>query len=206
MAAVRARMRCATRAQTPAMVRPPWRSRSSWPLRVSLTDSMIWRRGLKNRCPAAWSLALAGGTQQVDAGVVEFGFERAAVVVLVADQGLAGRACRPGQGGCGPERCREDVAFVGFGAGQRPAHGQAVQGADQVQPQAPEEPGVGGAVAVLGPAGQVGAFARSRGTGRTRPGWSRPPTRRRSAMLVWAPSAADQPGHRVGASLRSRLL
>ena len=36
---------------TPAMVRPPWASRSSWPLSVSLTDSMIWRKGLKNSVP-----------------------------------------------------------------------------------------------------------------------------------------------------------
>lgn len=35
----------------PAGVCPPWRSRSSWPLRVSLTDSMVWRSGLKNCAP-----------------------------------------------------------------------------------------------------------------------------------------------------------
>ena len=40
-------MRCATRVVTPLGVCPPWRSRSSWPLKVSLTDSMIWRSGLK---------------------------------------------------------------------------------------------------------------------------------------------------------------
>src|SRR2546430_12516042 len=28
------------RAYRPSVVRPPWRSRSSWPLRVSLTDSI----------------------------------------------------------------------------------------------------------------------------------------------------------------------
>ena len=51
IAAVRARMRCMTRIVTPAMVRPPWASRSSWPLSVSLTDSMICRRGLKSSVP-----------------------------------------------------------------------------------------------------------------------------------------------------------
>ena len=45
LAAVRARMRCRTRTVTPLTVRPPCRSRSSWPLRVSLTDSMICRNG-----------------------------------------------------------------------------------------------------------------------------------------------------------------
>jgi hypothetical protein len=39
IAAVRARMRCRTRTATPILVRPPWRSRSSWPLKVWLTDS-----------------------------------------------------------------------------------------------------------------------------------------------------------------------
>jgi hypothetical protein len=48
MAAVRARMRCRTRTVTPAGLCPPWRSRSSCFLRVSLTDSMTWRKGLKN--------------------------------------------------------------------------------------------------------------------------------------------------------------
>ena len=38
------------RAQTPAGLRPPCRSRSSWALRVWLNDSMIWRNGFRNRC------------------------------------------------------------------------------------------------------------------------------------------------------------
>ena len=37
---------------TPAGVWPPWRSRSSWPLKVWLMDSMTWRSGLKKRVPA----------------------------------------------------------------------------------------------------------------------------------------------------------
>jgi len=40
MAAVRASRRCSTRVITPPGVLPPWRSRSSWVLRVALTDSM----------------------------------------------------------------------------------------------------------------------------------------------------------------------
>ena len=41
IAAVRARIRWVMRELTPVGVRAPWRSRSSCPLRVSLTDSMI---------------------------------------------------------------------------------------------------------------------------------------------------------------------
>ena len=41
IAAVSARSRWRTRAQTPWGLRPPWRSRSSWALRVWLIDSMI---------------------------------------------------------------------------------------------------------------------------------------------------------------------
>jgi hypothetical protein len=45
-------MRCRSRTVTPSGVCPPWRSRPGCPLKVSLTDSMIWRSGLKNRVPA----------------------------------------------------------------------------------------------------------------------------------------------------------
>ena len=57
------------------------------------------------------------------------------------------------------------MAFVGLGAGQRPPEGKAVQGAHQVQSEAPEVAGVGGAIAILGPARQVGAFHRFAGAG-----------------------------------------
>jgi hypothetical protein len=40
MHAAMARSRWVTRAYRPWAVRPPWRSRSSWPLRVSLTLSI----------------------------------------------------------------------------------------------------------------------------------------------------------------------
>jgi hypothetical protein len=43
-----ARMRYKILAVTPSMVRPPWRSRSSWPLRASLTGSVRWRSGLNS--------------------------------------------------------------------------------------------------------------------------------------------------------------
>ena len=43
MVTAMASSRWAMRVQTPAVVRPPWRSRSSWALRVSLTDSIHCR-------------------------------------------------------------------------------------------------------------------------------------------------------------------
>ena len=159
MAAVRARMRCPMRVQTPAMVRPWWCSRSSWPLRVSLIDSMICRRGLKNRWPGCGVLAFAGGSEQGDAVLGQGGFEGVAVVVFVADDR---RRC-PGvrhESRCGGEDLDQHVTFVGFGPGQRPPERQSVHGAQQMQPQTPEVAGVRGAVAVLGPPGQIRAFDR----------------------------------------------
>lgn len=60
-----------------------------------------------------------------------------------------GRGCRQ-QGGC-------DLAFVSLAPTSAQPTGRPCKGADQVQPQAPEV-GVRGAVAVLGPPGQVGSF------------------------------------------------
>jgi hypothetical protein len=92
---------------------------------------MTWRSGLKNRCPGAWSLTLAGRTQQFDAGLVDACFELSAVEVLVPDRDLAVRAGR-GQRGSGGEDLFEDFAFVGLRAAQGPSDREAVQGADQV--------------------------------------------------------------------------
>ncbi len=100
---------------------PPCRSRSSWPLKVSLTDSMIWRRGL-NRCAPARGLAFADGPQQPDPGGGDGGLEAGAVVVLVADEGLAGP--RGDQVRAGGEHACQHVALVGFGAGQGEGDGQ----------------------------------------------------------------------------------
>src|ERR687898_3114552 len=97
----------------------------------------------------------AGGSEQGDAGVGEFGLEQLAVVVLVPDHGLPGPS---GQAGGVGEDVGQGVSLVGFGAGERPADREAVQGGDQVQPQPPEVAGVGGAVAVFGPPGQVGTL------------------------------------------------
>ena len=127
------------RVQTPPMVLPRWRSMSSWVLKVALTDSMIWRSGLKNFWPGSGSLALAGFAKQIDSGLVQAGLEEASVVGLVGDHDLSTGS---GQARGGSQDRFEDLAFVGLGAGQRPPHGQAVQGADQMQPQTPEEPTV----------------------------------------------------------------
>jgi hypothetical protein len=55
------------RAYRPSVVRPPWRSRSSWPLKVSLTDSIHRRiqpmdpwRGASSR-RSGWTPATTGG-------------------------------------------------------------------------------------------------------------------------------------------------
>ena len=215
IAAVRARMRWATRAQTPAMVRPPWASRSSWPLRVSLIDSMIWRSGLKKRSPVRVGSPLRAGRSSSIPAPARSASKVRAVVVLVADHGLPAAGCDRGRDRGGGEDVVQGVAFVGFGAGQRPADGQTVQGADQVQPQPPEEPGVGGAVAVLGPSGQIGALDglagagaldRGRvdhpdvvvgdaGLGAQHSGPARPSWRRVSAAACCSPTAAGSCGN-----------
>jgi hypothetical protein len=100
IAVVRARMRCRTRAATPAGVCPLCRPRSSWPLNGSLADSMTWRRGLKNRVPgragSPWRAA-----QQAEAVLGNCGLELVAVVGLVRDDDLPrpARRSRPGHRG-----------------------------------------------------------------------------------------------------------
>ena len=155
MAAVRARTRWTTRAITPPGVWPPWRSRSSWPLKVSLTDSMIWRSALKNCVPGRSGSPWRAGRKQGRVGAGQGGLEVTAVVVLVADEDLAGQ--QGGQAGVCGQQGQQHLALVGLGAGQGETDGQAVQGAQQVQAQSPEVAGVAGAVPVLGPSGQVRA-------------------------------------------------
>ena len=139
IAAVRARMRCRTRTITPAGVCPPCRSRSSWLLKVWLIDSMVWRRGLNRFAPGrSRSPWRAGRAQQCELLRGEGGFELRAVILAVGDEGLP----RPGggQGGVGGQDAEQGLAFVGFGAGQREPDGEAAEGGDQVQAQAPEVP------------------------------------------------------------------
>lgn len=67
IAAVIANSRCTTRATMPSGVRPPCRSKSSWPLRVvdGLNDLP---QGLEESGPGARLLVLAGRAQQLEAG------------------------------------------------------------------------------------------------------------------------------------------
>ena len=61
-----------------------------------------------------------------------------------------------GQGRVGQD-VQQHLALVGLGAGEGEAHGQPVQGAQQVQAQSPEVTRMAGAVPVFGPSGQVRA-------------------------------------------------
>lgn len=132
IAAVSARMRCRMRTATPPGVRPRCRSRSSWPLKVSSRDSMTCRSGLNSCDPGRSASRLRAGRSSRN---VQYGQLR-----------LSG------------EQVQQRFALVGLGAGQREGDRQAVQGADQMQSQSPEVAGVAGAVPILGPSGQVGAF------------------------------------------------
>ena len=60
-----ARIRWAMRMATPSKVRPPWASRSSWPLRVSLTDSISWRTVLSRASPCRAVSSLRDGRSSV---------------------------------------------------------------------------------------------------------------------------------------------
>ena len=78
-------------------------------------------------------LALAGRPQQPHAQPGQDRLELAAVVVLVGQQRLP----RPGghQFRLDCQQVHQHLALVGLGAGQREGDREAVQGADQVQPQ-----------------------------------------------------------------------
>ncbi|KFF98198.1 hypothetical protein IQ62_26355 [Streptomyces scabiei] len=88
--------------------------------------------------------------QQPDVLLGQLVLEAASEVVSVADQRLGGPV--------GGEGVQQGLALVGFCSGQGEGDGQALEGAHQVQPQAPEEAAVTGAVPVLGPSGQVGTL------------------------------------------------
>lgn len=131
IAAVMARMRCRTRVTTPSGVRPPCRSRSSWPLRVWLFDSMVWRSGLKNRASGRCGFAFACRSQQPQAFLGQRRLELFAEVALVADQSLV-RALTYESGVRG-EVVEQCLAFVGFRVGQRESDRETTQRAHKVQ-------------------------------------------------------------------------
>ena len=143
--------------------------------------------------------ALAGRAQQGDAGVGQGGLELAAEVVLVRDQGLACR--RPVRSRSAARMSSRTCALVGLRAGEREPDRQPVQGAQQVQPQAPEVAGMARRSSRTRPIRPGPSAWPSPGTGRTPPAWSRPPTRhrptrrsrgpaRRSASRSWRPACA----------------
>lgn len=105
------------RVVSPLAVRAPGRSESSWPLRVSLTDSMIWRNGLKQALAGAGCAVLVGGVDQRHAVVVQASFQLGRGVALVGRQALAVTVGE--QGRFGLEQIAGDVTLVGFGGGDR---------------------------------------------------------------------------------------
>ena len=118
MAAVRASRRWAMRAVTPSMVRSPWRSRSSRPFKVWLTDSMSCRTGL-SRCWAGCGVRLRyDGAQQP-----HFAFGRVAVE-FVGYVALVGDDQQPGSVGedaaVAVEHGHQHLALVQLRVGQGP--------------------------------------------------------------------------------------
>ncbi|MDQ0765400.1 hypothetical protein QF027_008035 [Streptomyces canus] len=98
----------------------------------------------------------AGWPQQPDVLLGQLLLEAPSEVVPVADHRLSGPVGN--QAGFGSEEVQQSLALVGFCSGQREGDGQALESEHQVQPQAPEEAAVTGAVPVLGPSGQVGTL------------------------------------------------
>src|SRR5215475_2402965 len=84
MPAAMASSRWAMRVNTPVAVRPPWASRSSWPLRVWLTDSIHCRT--PPRLAVGVGLVLAVRAQQRQSHLGGEGFEVLAGEALVGQQ------------------------------------------------------------------------------------------------------------------------
>jgi hypothetical protein len=91
MAAVRARRRCRTRAQTPGLVRPPWAFEIELGLE-GLVDRLddLAERGEQMLARSGLGGAEGGCPDEGDAGVGEFGFEAGTPVALVGHEDLAG--------------------------------------------------------------------------------------------------------------------
>src|SRR2546421_12392093 len=80
--------RWAIRVNMPSVVRPPWRSRSNWPLRVSLTDSIHCRIQPMDPVPGRLVLAVGADQVQPEPGGDQV-LELAAGEALVADEDQA---------------------------------------------------------------------------------------------------------------------
>ena len=121
IAAAMARMRWATRMATPSKVRPPWASRSSWPLRVSLTDSISWRIALSRGSPWRAASSLRAGRSSVMPRAARSASVCAAGEAFVGDQDQAGAG--GGELGLDVEHRGQHLAFADLRVGQRPQDG-----------------------------------------------------------------------------------
>jgi hypothetical protein len=130
------------------MVCAPWCSSESWPLRVSMTDSIHWRMGPSEPCRRGSSLR--SGPQQPAAEVGDELLEVAAGEALVGDdRGAVELDAAQDLGG--------GVALGQVGREQVERDRHAVGRAQQHQPEAPEVAAVAAAVAVGRVAGKVRA-------------------------------------------------
>src|SRR4051812_31222962 len=155
-------------------MRPPCCSRVSWPLVVSMTDSIHWRTraSLPNR---AGSSVRSGRTRWAPSSSRRKASNSAPAKALVAEDHIAG--ADEGMVGVGGQQRLDRFPLADLGVGQSPHDRHPLGGGDQVEPEAPEVAGVAGAVAVAGMPGQIRALDRL-------------PARRRTAA-AWSPAAAD---------------
>jgi hypothetical protein len=139
------------RAMRPGMVRAPWRSSESCPLRVSKTDSNPLADRAERAVAARFVLAI--GSEQAAAEIGDELLEVGAGEALVGDHGAPGeRQALQDLGG--------RLALGDVGGDEVKADRHPVGGAHQDQPKAPEEAVLAAAVAVGGVTGQLRASRR----------------------------------------------
>ena len=129
-------MRCRTRAITPAggVAAVLFQVELAFEGVVDRLDDLAERLEQAGRRPAR--ARLCGRAAAADRRSGKDSLEIRAVVVLVTDQGL--RRAAGEQARIGGEHASSTCALIGFRAGQGEGHGQALQGAHQVQAQPPE--------------------------------------------------------------------
>ncbi len=124
-----------------------------------MIDSMTCLNGLRNSLPGRRrSPCRVGRTRTMPASASSC-LKELPVVVPVRQDHLPG----PDPGGRGVQDPEQDLAFIGLRAGQREAHRQPGQRAEQVQAQAPEPARMRGAVPGFGEPRQLGAVRRFAG-------------------------------------------
>ena len=194
------------RAMTPWRVRPPWRSSESWSLMVWMIDS-IHCRTRPSEPKRGFSSRRSGRSRAAP-------WERTICSNSSPAKPLSTISVWPG---C--ERAFEqfggDLALGLVGGGELEGDRHPVRGAEQVEAEAPEEARVGGAVAVGGVAGELGALdglARLRAGNRRRveqpqpvaEGGREPGQVRRRAARSAAPARARACCSRTGRECRER--